>query len=103
MNTSGNFNSRRFVTQTIQFTGNSQVRTAPEQSVQLMSVHGFRFNTSANVNGAWVMEYTRIVNSFEAVSSKFMEKLGAQFSVINNKDSVLLNHDVKFTGQSAGL
>lgn len=88
-----NIIGRRFSTQTIQFTGNRKVRTASSKEVNLMQAHGFRFNASEKVGDYWVMEYTRIVTSFETVSKALMEKLGKQYVVVSNKDALFARRD----------
>lgn len=90
---------RKFSTQTIQFTGNRKVRTASSKEVNLMQAHGFRFNTSEKVGDYWVMEYTRIVTSFETVSKALMEKLGKQYALVSNKDALFARRDSQSQSQ----
>jgi len=94
------FSGRNYETQTIQFVGNSKVRTAPQNLVGLMQTHGFRFSTSAQIDGQWVMEYTRIVTRSESMPTKMIEKLGSQFKAIKNMDSVLINSKAVFAHQA---
>lgn len=85
--------NRTYTSQIIQFVGTVGTRRPAEQQINLMQMHGFRFNTSEKNGDHWTMEYTRIVTRFETVSKKMVEKLGANFKTINNKDSVVFNAD----------
>lgn len=96
--------NRTYNSQIIQFNGTTGTRRPNEQQVNLMQMHGFRFNTSEKAGSHWVMEYTRIVTRFETISKSMLEKLGKNFKEISKKESVVFSGNVnRSTGAHASL
>lgn len=95
--------NRTYSSQIIQFTGSSARRRPTEQQVNLMQMHGFRLNTSEKIKDRWVIEYTRIVTRAESVSKGMLDKLGANFKNIVEKDSITQSLRNQTTGISASL